>query len=348
MASIRITARHTDVVLRLLLATSFSTGVGSWLVPTTQAGPIIVVHAVSGLALVVLGPLKIGGSVRTGMRRRRSSRFASTAYGVLILSGIGLGVLHATGLWAGVGYWSSLWTHLLFGFMALPITVWHIFSRPSRPSVTDLDRRALLTSVLATSAAAGLLIVQESVGRRLGLRGASRAGTGSHPVASFDPRAMPVVSWINDRAPDLDLDAWPLRVFGHDTAPSTLAEMTMPMRAVLDCTGGWYSEQDWHVVSLAAVLAAVDPHSSGDPPGAESARSVSVQSATGYSRLFPMDDLDDVYLATGYGDQSLSSGHGAPVRIVAPGRRGPWWVKWVTEVEISDRPAWAQLPLPAD
>jgi len=32
------------------------------------------------------------------------------------------------------------------------------------------------------------------------------------------------------------------------------------------------------------------------------------------------------------------AGHGAPVRLVAPGRRGFIWVKWVTRIELHDEP----------
>jgi len=42
----------------------------------------------------------------------------------------------------------------------------------------------------------------------------------------------------------------------------------------------------------------------------------------------------------------LSYGHGFPARIVAPGRRGFWWVKWVTSIQPSDRPPWAQSFFP--
>ena len=42
----------------------------------------------------------------------------------------------------------------------------------------------------------------------------------------------------------------------------------------------------------------------------------------------------------------LSHGHGFPARLVAPGRRGFWWVKWVTDIEVSDRPWWWQSPFP--
>jgi DMSO/TMAO reductase YedYZ molybdopterin-dependent catalytic subunit len=34
------------------------------------------------------------------------------------------------------------------------------------------------------------------------------------------------------------------------------------------------------------------------------------------------------------------------VRLVAPGRRGFWWVKWVRRIEVVDEPWWLQSPFP--
>jgi DMSO/TMAO reductase YedYZ molybdopterin-dependent catalytic subunit len=56
--------------------------------------------------------------------------------------------------------------------------------------------------------------------------------------------------------------------------------------------------------------------------------------------------VDHVWLATGVGGEPLSRGHGFPVRIVAPDRRGFWWVKWVASLQPSARPAWAQSMFP--
>ena len=51
-------------------------------------------------------------------------------------------------------------------------------------------------------------------------------------------------------------------------------------------------------------------------------------------------------LAVGYAGEPLRRGHGAPVRLIAPGRRGPWWIKWVTSVQLHDRPWSLQTPFP--
>ena len=71
-----------------------------------------------------------------------------------------------------------------------------------------------------------------------------------------------------------------------------------------------------------------------------------VTSVTGYRRRFPVADAHALWLATGFQGRPLTAGTGAPVRLVAPNRRGFWWVKWVASVELSDIPAAAQFPFP--
>jgi DMSO/TMAO reductase YedYZ molybdopterin-dependent catalytic subunit len=143
------------------------------------------------------------------------------------------------------------------------------------------------------------------------------------------------VIWLNDRRPrDTDPTTWDLRVDGERIGIDDLRRRCRPVVAVLDCTGGWWSEQTWDAVPLSALM--------GAAPG----RSVRVESATGYARHFPIGDLDALHLAVGYGGEPLRPGHGAPVRLVVPGRRGPEWIKWVTRVERSDRFPWMQPPLP--
>jgi DMSO/TMAO reductase YedYZ molybdopterin-dependent catalytic subunit len=45
----------------------------------------------------------------------------------------------------------------------------------------------------------------------------------------------------------------------------------------------------------------------------------------------------EALLATHVGGERLSHGHGFPLRLVAPGRRGFQWVKWVERVEVRER-----------
>jgi len=105
------------------------------------------------------------------------------------------------------------------------------------------------------------------------------------------------------------------------------------VRAVLDCTGGWWADAVWSGTRLVRLL-----------PGVAAGSSVRVTSTTGYARRLPL--TDDLLLATAMSGSPLSAGHGAPVRLVVPGRRGYHWVKWVERVEVVDGPWWAQPPLP--
>ena len=333
----RLTPRQVDVVLEVLLLGAVASGLTSWALGTSWAKAATVIHAVSGLTILVLAVAKVRGSVRVGMRRRRSSRWLSVGFGFLVVATIALGVAHATGVWFGVGYWSALWTHFLAAFVLLPLFVWHVVSRPVRPKLTDLDRRAVLRAGSALAVGAVVYGAQEVVVRVTGLAGGSRRATGSHEVGSFYPTRMPSVSWINDEAPaSTDAANWHLDVLGERVDVAELATLTTPVIAALDCTGGWWSEQSWDAVPLRSLV------------GKSSARSINVGSITGYSRLYPLSDIGELYLAVGYGGQPLRRRHGAPVRLVAPGRRGPWWIKWVVTVELDERPWWLQMPFPLE
>jgi DMSO/TMAO reductase YedYZ molybdopterin-dependent catalytic subunit len=107
------------------------------------------------------------------------------------------------------------------------------------------------------------------------------------------------------------------------------------VQATLDCTGGFYSTQDWSGVWLSRLL-----------PAATGQGSLQARSFTGYDRRFATDEAGRLLIATRLGGMPLDPGHGFPVRIVAPDRRGYWWVKWVTAIAIDELPSWWQLPFP--
>ena len=104
--------------------------------------------------------------------------------------------------------------------------------------------------------------------------------------------------------------------------------------ATLDCTGGFFSSQQWAGVRLDRLLRNLN------------GSSIRVVSRTGYDRRFPIEETQRLLLATRVGGRTLDGGHGYPARLVAPDRRGFWWVKWVVAIEVDDVPYWWQSPFP--
>lgn len=331
----RLRPAQVNRVLLLLLVGVLVTGPLSWVVEDRWSAWLVRVHGVLGLSLLLLAPAKLRGPVRAGFRRHRWTRWVSAVFGIIIIAAVALGVLHATGLWYGIGTWSPLWTHTLFGVLIVGLLVWHLTTRPVRARIVNLDRQALLRTAVVLGAAAAIYVAQETLTRTIGLPGGHRRSTGSHEVATNQPEAMPQVIWLDDQVPaDTAAETWSLVIGGTAVTIADLRDRARPVVAVLDCTGGWCSQQAWDAVPLSELLPQVR------------ARSVEVRSATGYARLVAADDLDQVHLAVGYGGAPLRPGHGGPVRLVVPGRRGPWWVKWVIAIEPNRSPPWVQPPLP--
>ena len=48
----------------------------------------------------------------------------------------------------------------------------------------------------------------------------------------------------------------------------------------------------------------------------------------------PLEEARAALLATHIDEEPLSYEHGFPLRLVAPGRRGFEWVKWITRIEV--------------
>ena len=98
---------------------------------------------------------------------------------------------------------------------------------------------------------------------------------------------------------------------------------------MLDCTSGWYAEREWQGVGVDELLGRAGPTSGGEW--------VRFRSVTGYKWSVPVEEARECLLATHVDGDPLTHGHGAPLRLVAPGRRGFQWVKWVTSVEVTEQ-----------
>ncbi len=330
--AIRLGAQ-TNAALLALLAIAFLTGWLAFAFGTAPARLSLVVHATGGVAILVLLPWK-SMIARRGIRRTRPGRWASTALGTLVLISLAAGLGHSTGLVLSWGPFTSMEIHVGAALVAVPLAIWHIAARRIRVRATDVSRRAFLKGSAALGIAAVTYSGSELVTRAVSLPGAGRRFTGSYEAGSFQPAAMPVSSWMFDAIPRLDAGRWTLRTPGGSWSYDDLLVFDDRVTATLDCTGGFYSTQEWSGVRLDRLVA----------HGIEG--SVHVISSSGYTRRFPAAEAGSLLLATRVGGVHLDAGHGFPARLVAPDRRGFWWVKWVVAIEVDDLPDWWQSPFP--
>jgi len=324
---------QTNVALLGLLAIAFLTGWLAFAFGTAPARLSLIVHATGGVAILLLLPWK-SMIARRGLARPRGGRWASIGLGVLVLLSIAAGLGHSTGLVLSWGPFSSMEVHVGAALAAIPLAVWHVVARRVKVVRADLSRRTFMKGSVALGAAAVSYAASEILVRAATLPGGARRFTGSYEAGSFEPAVMPVSSWMFDAIPVHDPDAWTLRTPGREWSLRELATFDDRMIATLDCTGGFYSTQEWAGVRLDRLL----------PDVRES--SIRVVSSTGYDRRFRAGEAGYLLLATRFGGTPLDAGHGFPARLVAPDRRGFWWVKWVVAIEVDDVPYWWQSPFP--
>ena len=336
--------RWANTLLLLFLLAELASGFFGLTSGSEDRAIYMHIHRVAGYGILAILVWKSAIVLRS---LRRPRRFAVRAPSVL-LAGLLLATLALGFAWSLAGpfhlwIFSGVSWHIYVGAaLAVPLA-WHALhmARGTRIAFSPNRRLALRAAALGLAGFVGWRL-SERIAVAAELNGANRAFTGSYPAGDHTGNAFPRVSWLNDNPAPIDAAQWRLRVFGEVERPLTLGADDLgesaSVVAALDCTGGWRSTQTWRGVALADIL---------DAAGAsESARSVTVRSVTGYYRRFSPDAARGFLLASRVEDEALSHGHGFPMRLVAPERRGFEWVKWVTEIEISAIPAWWQPPLP--
>ena len=321
------------MALLALLAVSFASGWLAFAIGTGPARLSLIAHATGGIAILVLLPWK-SMIARRGLGRPRPGRWASIALGALVLLSIAAGLGHSTGLVLSWGPFSSMEVHVGAALLAVPFAAWHVIARRVRVRTADLSRRTFLKGSVALGVAAATYGASEIVVRAAAMPGAARRFTGSYEAASLVPAEMPVSSWMFDAIPVIDPERWTLKTPGKEWTYSEIRGFDDRLTATLDCTGGFFSTQEWTGARLDRLISGT------------AGRTIRVVSRTGYDRRFPATEASSLLLATRFGGQPLDSGHGFPARLVAPDRRGFWWVKWVVALEVDELPYWWQSPFP--
>jgi hypothetical protein len=324
-------ARVVDLGILVSIVVLLATGIASMFAATPSAAWVYVVHGVVGVTLVGFVALKLW-RVRHRVRARPTGVWTSILLAVLALAALATGLAWVFGLSLDLGFWGLLNVHIALGLLVVPVLLVHLrrrFAVPDRETLTD-RRTALQASGLLVGGAV-VWRAQQSLNRVLDTAGARRRFTGSRPVEGDSGNDFPVTMWVADDPDPIDPKDWTLRVTGRvEESLSIDTDDLAPereKRALIDCTSGWYAERDWQGLAVADLLDAAGTH--------EEAEWVQFRSVTGYKWSLPIGDAREALLATHVDGERLTHGHGFPLRLVAPGRRGYQWVKWVEEVRVS-------------
>ncbi len=327
--------RLANLFLLASVITLVATGLLPWLLPEPVAQPLYVLHRIAGIALALSLAWKyavVRGSLLRRLRpgRRDLTLVAAAVASAALVFVLVSGIAWTTGL---VSFdrpipYSALNLHVFVGAILLPLVLAHTVQRwERRPAAARLVSRRAALRLLALGAVAGVTTFAFDQIAPL------RRVTGSRHAGSFTANAFPQTIWSFDAVPLIEARDWRLHVMGAVEVPrehtydGLLRLVARDVDAVIDCTGGWWSEQRWTGIGLGELIAASSPRAG--------ASRVTLTSVTGHAWSFGLDEARDMLLATHVGGDVLSAGHGFPLRLVAPGRRGVQWVKWVARIEIS-------------
>lgn len=342
-----------DRLLAGLVVAQLATGLISLRAGSPPTAPLFVLHGLLGGALLAAVGLKLWRSVPGAVAARRWGRLGLASVLALVVGAALVGgfVWVAGGRLIWLGPWTLLTVHVLAALAIVPIAVAHLVPRRWRllrprlrrpassgavgtPATGRRSGRRISRRTLLALGALGVAGVAAWAGANLldALQGGVRRFTGSRwlPAGGIPPPT----TFFGETTEPIDAGSWRLRVHGRVDRELALsvddlgALNAARSRAVLDCTGGWAIETDWDGVSLASVL---------DAAGADAgAGHVTVRSVTGwYCRMPVAEARSGAVLATRVAGRPLPHGNGAPLRLVAPDRRGLEWVKWITEIEVA-------------
>lgn len=155
----------------------------------------------------------------------------------------------------------------------------------------------------------------------------------------------------------VDPASWRLRVEGLVEKPGAFTLEQLKSRpaktvtATLECSGngssagfmGAVGNVKWTGTPLAPLLAecgakpaATDVAFWGADRGKETIRNKPYEQ--NFARTLRTDQINEAVLAWEMNGNPLTAPHGAPLRLIVPGWYGVAWVKWLTRIDLRDRP----------
>jgi DMSO/TMAO reductase YedYZ molybdopterin-dependent catalytic subunit len=136
---------------------------------------------------------------------------------------------------------------------------------------------------------------------------------------------------------EIDVDSYMLRITGLVTNSTSYTydealNMYQHYKKVvtLDCVEGWSVTILWEGLLISDLLAEAEP--------LENAEVVIFHAYDGYTTSLPIDYIkdNDILIAYKMNDVVLPPERGFPFQLVAESKWGYKWIKWITEIELSD------------
>ncbi len=332
-----------DVLGALLLpaiAVSLVTGLVIWGLGFTDpaaAMPVIFFHAYVGVLSLPILLAKMVAGIRSWWRRSGSSvgtttgTVATVGLLVTVVALYGSGTMMFANFTPG-GNTVYKQVHLYSVVAAVPFVTFHLMAYLGRALRVGRTRLLAEPPEGAPFSRARFLRLA-SIGL-VGTWAVSRLPTRlGGDLQDADPNDFPItITAGGDDQPDPS--TWRLRITGDVERPLevSLAELReYPLTQVtydLDCVIGWSVTRQWGGVSVMDLIEAAGP--SGE------VREARFVSTTGYESVLPMSRLEKrgTMVAREVNGVRLTTEHGYPGRLMAPGVIGEECVKWLAEIEV--------------
>src|SRR6056297_380910 len=266
VARLRPPPRLVDWSIFVLVVSAAGSGFLSFLGMRPAWVPVFWFHRTVGLALIVLLGFKLA-RVRYRLTNRdqwQASTVLSVLTALVAFGTIGTGVVWVFGYTPEIPVFTFLSVHVGFGILLVVVMLAHMKTRFRLPRRVDFEgRRTTLQFSALLLFGAVTYRLQELLNTLFGTPGTERRLTGSRRETGSGNGSFPVTSWVADDPEPVAVEEYRLTVRGAVDEQLDLAyadlDPASETAALLDCTSGWYTEQEWRGVDVGSLLDRVGP-----------------------------------------------------------------------------------------